>query len=144
MKKALAGLLLIVLVLSIPLTSFAYGVSVIVPDQAESTVRKVSTKTLSFRFEVKNTNPTKAVKYYEVTYYTCDEFYNQNGPTTTDTLKQDIMPYETIMSSEVFLKNAKITSVCAVCIAITGVRYADGTYEYDSDPTYTRFWWTWN
>ena len=143
MKKALAVLFLLVLVLSIPLSSYAAGVSLVVPDECESTVKKVSTKTLSFRFEVKNTHPTKKIKSFEVTYYTCDEYDNQNGPTETATLTAEIRPYETIMAPEIFLKNAKITSVCAVRIALTKVRYSDGTYEYDNDPTYTRFWWTW-
>ena len=143
MKKALAGLLLIVLVLSIPLTSFAYGVSVIVPDQAESTVRKVSTKTLSFRAQVKNSNSYKSVKSYEMTYYTHDEYGNQNGPTETVSLKQDIRAYESILCPEVFFKNATIRNVWGVYIAITGVRYSDGTYEYDSNPVYTHFSWSW-
>ena len=145
MKKALAILFLTVLVLSIPITSFASGVSMdfAVYEEDDWSIRKVSTKTLSFRCLVKNANPSKSVKSYEVTYYTHDEYGSQNGPTTTDTLKQDIRAYETIMSPEVFLKNATIKNVWGVYIAITAVRYSDGTYEYESNPTYTHFSWTW-
>ena len=145
MKKTLAILFLFVLVLSIPLTSYAAGVSmeIAVYEEEDWVVKKVSTKTISFRCLVKNTNPYKSVKSYEVTYYTHDEYGSQNGPTETATLKQDIRAYETIMSPEVFLKNATIKNVWGVYIAITGVRYSDGTSEYEDDPTYTHFSWTW-
>lgn len=145
MKKALAVLFLFVLVLSIPLTSFASGVSMdfSVYDEKDWSIRLVSTKTLSFRAQVKNSNSYKSVKSYEMTYYTHDEYGNQNGPTETVSLKQDIRAYESILCPEVFFKNATIRNVWGVYIAITGVRYSDGTYEYDSNPVYTHFSWSW-
>ena len=136
MKKALVGLLLIVLVLSIPLTSFAYGVSVIIPDDQYATCRKVSTKRISFRCEVKNTNPSKRVKSYELTYYTADEYRMQNGPTEKVTLRQDIRPYETILSPEFFLSNSNVNNIYYVYVAVTRVRYDDGSTESDSSPRY--------
>ncbi|MEE3406169.1 MAG: hypothetical protein VZR73_19055, partial [Acutalibacteraceae bacterium] len=53
-------------------------VSVIIPNEAQCKWHTVSTKRFTISFSVKNTNPYKKVKYYEVTYYTGDTYDNQN------------------------------------------------------------------
>ncbi|MBR0227819.1 MAG: hypothetical protein IJQ62_05660 [Clostridia bacterium] len=154
MKKTLALISLLVLLLSIPLTSNAMDinwnfnklqnsssdVSLIIPSGSWASWKKASTKRLSFRFEVKNTNPSKTVKSYEVSYYPCDEYNQQNGPTETVTLRQDIRAYETATSPEIFISNYNVNNIHYVYVGISSVRYSDGSTEYDFSPSYT--YWT--
>ena len=156
MKKTLTVLCLFVLILSIPLSSNAAltniprspfgatptaqpknsGISLIIPTGSWGTWKKVSTKKISFTCEVKNTNPTKTVKSYEITYYTCDEYNQQNSPKETVSLRQDIRAYETITTPEFFLTNSKIDNVYHVYATVTYVRYSDGSVERNSNPSY--------
>ena len=111
-------------------------VSVIIPNEAQCKWHTVSTKRFTISFSVKNTNPYKKVKYYEVTYYTGDTYDNQNGPTTTVRIEQEINSYETVMSSLIYMDNPN--DVFYVHLSITRVMYTDGTSE-SASPSYT--WW---
>ncbi len=111
-------------------------VSLIIPYDADAVWRTVSTKKFTISFQVKNTNPSKTVKYYEVTYYTGDTYDNQNGPTTTIKIEQQIKSYETVYTSLIYMNNPK--DVYYVHVSVTKVVYTDGSSE-SAAPDYT--WW---
>ena len=87
---------------------------------------------------MKNTHSSKTIKSYDVSYYTCDEYGNQNSANKTVTLTQKIKPYETILSSLIYVENQ--SQVYQINAAITCVRYTDGTSQTVSSPEYV----TWN
>ena len=109
-------------------------VSLIIPNEPWGLWQRVSTKRISFKFEVKNTHPTKTVKSYDVSFYTCDEYGNQNSPVNTSTLNTRIKPYETDYTGVVYLENQN--RVYRVYVGIKRVRYTDGTTETTDSPIY--------
>lgn len=115
------------------------SVSLEILNHDEVICKRVSTKKYAFQFRVKNNNSSKTVRSYDVSYYTCDEYGNQNSPTETVTLTQKIKAYETIMSDIVYLMNPD--EVYRAYFAITRVRYTDGTSESTSSPEYCYWYW---
>ena len=91
MKKILAILsLLVMLVVSMPVASADTTMDLEIPQGTSwGTWQKVSTRRMSFKFEVKNTSSYKTVRSFDVTYYTCDAYGNQNSPTQTVTLRHE-------------------------------------------------------
>lgn len=104
----------------------------------DAVFKLVSTKRISMQFDVKNNSSTKTVRSYDVTFYTCDEWGWQSGAKKTVTLTQKIKPYETILSSLIYVENQN--QVYQINAAITCVRYTDGTSQTVSSPEYV----TWN
>ncbi len=115
------------------------GVSLVIPVNSLVIWKKVNAQKISFSFDIQNAHPTKKVKSYEVAYYTCDEHNSQNSAVKTATLKQNIAPGEAVKSIEIYPTSNAANDIHFVYVAITGVHYADGTDEYESNPTY-KFW----
>ena len=139
MKKILAILsLLVMLVVSMPMASADTTMDLEIPQGTSwGTWQKVSTRRMSFKFEVKNTSSYKTVRSFDVTYYTCDAYGNQNSPTQTVTLEQKIKPYEEVETGLIYLDNPD--DICLVFVALSRVRYTNGTSETDSDLDYA-YW----
>lgn len=144
MKRLIALLTVCILLLcTIGTAMAASSISLIKPtDECYGTWKRVSSKRYSFRFEVKNTSPTKTVRSFDVTYYTTDGYSVQNCALTTVTIDQKIKPYEKVYTNEFFLENA--ADVCKVYTAVTGVRYTNGTSEYLDKSAYEYTYWTIN
>lgn len=104
----------------------------------DAVFKQVSTKRLTMQFDVKNNSASKTVRSYDVTFYTCDEWGGQSNAKQTVTLTQKINPYETILSSSIYVENQ--SQVYQINAAITRVRYTDGTSQTISSPEYV----TWN
>ena len=144
MKRLFALLTVCALLLATMSTALAASsISLIKPENdCYGTWKRVSTKRYSFRFEIKNTSPTKTVRSYDVSYYTTDAYGDQSCALTTVTLNQKIKPYEKVYTGEIFLENA--AAVCKVYVEVTGVRYTNGTSEY-LDRSAQEYWsWTIN
>lgn len=122
-----------------PSTSGSSSVHLTIPSNSEACLKRVSTKRYSIRFEVKNTHPSKTITSYDITYYTCDAYGNQNSAKEKATMNQKIKPYETILCPEIFLENA--SHVYKAYFAVTRVRYSDGTTENVSSPSYKGWYW---
>lgn len=139
MKKILAILsLLVMLVVSMPVASADTTMDLEIPQGTSwGTWQKVSTRRMSFKFEVKNTSSYKTVRSFDVTYYTCDAYGNQNSPTQTVTLEQKIKPYEEVETGLIYLDNPD--DICLVFVALSRVRYTNGTSQTDSDLDYA-YW----
>ena len=139
MKKILAILsLLVMLVVSMPVASADTTMDLEIPQGTSwGTWQKVSTRRMSFKFEVKNTSSYKTVRSFDVTYYTCDAYGNQNSPVQTVTLEQKIKPYEEVETGLIYLENPD--DICLVFVALSRVRYTNGTSETDSDLDYA-YW----
>lgn len=130
--------MLTMLVVSIPVASAETTMSLQIPNGTSwGTWKKVSTRRMSFKFEVKNNSSTKTVRSFDVTYYTCDAYGNQNSPTQTVTLTQKIQPYEEVETGLIYLENPD--DVCLVYVALSRVRYTNGTSETDPDLNYA-YW----
>ena len=120
-------------------TTSTSSIHLIIPSGADATLKRVSTKRYAFQFEVKNTHTSKTIKSYDVSYYTCDEYGNQNSANKTVTLTQKIKAYETVTCPIIYLENA--ASVYKAYFGITRVRYTDGTTESVSNPDYSGWYW---
>lgn len=120
-------------------TTSTSSIHLIIPDSSEAILKRVSTKRYAFQFEVKNTHSSKTIKSYDVSYYTCDEYGDQNSATKTVTLTQKIKAYETVTCPIIYLENA--ASVYKAYFGITRVRYTDGTTESISNPDYSGWYW---
>lgn len=144
MKRLIALLTVCILLLCTVSTAFAASsISLVKPDDVcYGTWKRVSSKRYSFRFEVKNTSPTKTVRSFDVAFYTTDGYSEQNCALTTVTIDQKIKPYEKVYTNEFFLENA--ADVCKVYTAVTGVRYTNGTSEYLDKSAYSYTSWTIN
>lgn len=144
MKRLLALLTVCALLLGTMSTALAASsISLIKPENdCYGTWKRVSTKRYSFRFEIKNTSPTKTVRSYDVSYYTTDAYGEQSCALTTVTINQKIKPYEKVYTGEIFLENA--ADVCKVYVEVTGVRYTNGTSEYLDKSAHEYWSWTIN
>lgn len=120
-------------------TTSTSSIHLIIPDNSDAILKRVSTKRYAFQFEVKNTHSSKTIKSYDVSYYTCDEYGNQNSASKTVTLTQKIKAYETVTCPIIYLENA--ASVYKAYFGITRVRYTDGTTESISNPDYSGWYW---
>lgn len=120
-------------------TTSTSSIHLIIPDNSDAILKRVSTKRYAFQFEVKNTHSSKTIKSYDVSYYTCDEYGNQNSANKTVTLTQKIKAYETVTCPIIYLENA--ASVYKAYFGITRVRYTDGTTESISNPDYSGWYW---
>lgn len=134
LKRMLALVLMLVMLMSCIPEALAAETSLDIPVGSWGTWKQVSTKRMSFHFEVKNTSGSKTVRSFQVTYYTCDAYGNQNAPTETVTLTQKIKPYETLEVGPIYLSDPQDS--CLVYVAITKVYYTNGTSETNSDPSY--------
>ncbi len=114
-------------------------VHLIIPEDGSASLKRVSTKRYSIRFEVKNTNPSKTITSYQITYHTYDQYGSQNSGEYTTTLTQKIKPYETVTCPEIFLENA--ANVYEAIFGVSWVRYSDGSTESTSNPDYQGWYW---
>lgn len=137
LKRMLALTSMLVLLISCIPEALAAETALDIPNGSWGTWKKVSTKRMSFTFEVKNTNSSKTVRSFNVTYYTCDAYGYQNAQTETVTLTQKIKPYETVEVGPIYLSDPQ--NSCLVYVAITKVYYTNGTSETNSDPNYS-YW----
>jgi hypothetical protein len=90
------------------------------------------------QFDVRNNSSSKTVRSFDVTFYTLDEWGSQSSAKKTVTLTKKIKPYQTILCPLIYLENQ--SHVYQVKVAISRVRYTDGTSEAISSPEYVTWY----
>ncbi len=89
---------------------------------------------IGFRATVKNVSPARTVTAFEVSVYAEDAQGKRVFEQEKLVMEGDVKPGEKAWTTYVFMKNPE--SVRAAYVAITRVRFTDGTYALFDDPVY--------